>query len=95
MAQVRRTATSKSDLSTIADFIAADNPLAAERWLDEVGRTLSVIATHPHIGERVDHLAPGIRRHSFGQYLLFYRPIDGGIELRRVLHGARNIETLF
>ena len=95
MARVLRTATAKSDLSTIADFIAADNPAAAERWLDEVDQTLSVIAAYPHIGERVDQLAPGIRRHSMGQYLLFYRPIDGGIELRRVLHGARNIEALF
>jgi toxin ParE1/3/4 len=82
-------------LSAIADFIAADNPAAAERWLDEVDQTLSVIAKYPYLGEQVDQLAPGVRRHSLGQYLLFYRPIDGGIELRRVLHGARNIETMF
>lgn len=94
MARVLRTATAKSDLSAIADFIAADNPAAAERWLNEVDHTLSVIAAYPRLGERVDDLAPGIRRHSLGQYLLYYRPIDGGIELRRVLHGARKIDNL-
>ena len=82
-------------MALIADNIAVDSPLAAERWLDEIDQTLAVIAQHPFIGERVDHLAPGIRRHCSGNYLLFYKPIDNGIELRRVLHGARKIEDLF
>jgi toxin ParE1/3/4 len=30
----------------------------------------------------------------FRKYLIFYRPIEGGIELLRVLHGARNLEQL-
>ena len=94
MAKVFRTASAKSDVAAIADFIAADNPPAAERWLDEIDQTLMLIASHPQIGERVDHLAPGIRRHSFGRYLLFYRVVDAGIELRRVIHGARKIEDI-
>jgi toxin ParE1/3/4 len=94
MARIVRTASAKSDISTIADFIAADNPTAADRWLDEIDQTLSLIAAYPQIGERVEYLAPGIRRRTLGCYLLFYRVIDGGIELRRVIHGARRIEDL-
>jgi toxin ParE1/3/4 len=81
--------------STICDTIAADNPSAALRWLDEIDKTLLLIAQHPLIGEAVDHLASGTRRYSVGNYLLFFKPIDNGIELRRVLHGARRIEDLF
>jgi toxin ParE1/3/4 len=28
-------------------------------------------------------------------YTVFYRPIDGGIELIRIIHGARDIPKLF
>jgi plasmid stabilization system protein ParE len=30
----------------------------------------------------------------FKKYLVFYRPIEGGIEVLRVLHGARDIQGL-
>jgi toxin ParE1/3/4 len=78
----------------IAEYIARDKPLAAVRWVDEIDGTLSLIAQHPTIGERVDHLSAGIRRFCQGNYLLFYRPIGDGIELRRVLHGARKNDDL-
>ncbi len=32
---------------------------------------------------------------GFERYLIFYRPIDDGVEILRVLHGARDIERLF
>ena len=32
---------------------------------------------------------------GFENYLIFYRPIEDGIEVLRVLHGARDIEGLF
>ena len=95
MARIIRTRSAESDVIAIAGHIAADNPAAAERWVDELDETLALIAAFPLSGERVDHLAAGLRRHCYGSYLLFYRPLDDGIELRRVLHGARRIEDLF
>jgi plasmid stabilization system protein ParE len=32
---------------------------------------------------------------GFENYLILYRPIKGGIDVARVLHGARDIERLF
>jgi len=95
MARIVRTESAKRDVAAIAEYIAVDNPSAAERWVDEIDQTLELIGRHPLIGERVDHLVLGVRRFSYGSYLLFYVPIDNGIELRRVLHGARRIEDLF
>jgi toxin ParE1/3/4 len=95
MARVIRSASAKADVLATAEYIAADKPSAAERWVTKLDKTLGVIAKYPLMGESVDHLAPGIRRHCFGNCLLFYVPIDDGIELRRVLHGARKIEDLF
>jgi toxin ParE1/3/4 len=95
MARIVRADAASRDLVTISERIAIDNPSAAFRWLEEIDKTLAVIALHPLIGERVDHIAKGVRRYCIGNYLLFYKPIDDGVELRRVLHGARQIEDLF
>jgi toxin ParE1/3/4 len=31
---------------------------------------------------------------GFPNHLIFYRPIEGGIEIVRVLHGARDIDAV-
>jgi toxin ParE1/3/4 len=35
------------------------------------------------------------RVRGFADFLIFYRPLDDGIEVVRVLHGARETEKLF
>lgn len=32
---------------------------------------------------------------QFEKHLVFYRPLVGGIEVLRVIHGARDIENIF
>lgn len=92
MARIVKTAAAQRDLFSIAGYIALDNPRAAISWVQQLDRTLKSLAQSPLIGERVDHLETGIRRYCFGSYLVFYMPLNDGIELRRVLHGARKIE---
>lgn len=95
MATVIRTPSAVRDLAAIADWIATDNLDGALQFYDEVDRVLSLIARYPFMGEDVEHLGIGLRRHSLGDYLLFYRYLNSQIELVRVLHGARDIESLF
>jgi toxin ParE1/3/4 len=94
MARVVRSAEARIDLAEIAIYIANDNAAAAERWLDGVNRLLKLLAANPGMGEAVDNLMPGMRRHTYGRYLIFYKPRPDGILLYRVLHGSRRIEDL-
>jgi toxin ParE1/3/4 len=94
MARVVRSSEARIDLAEIAIYIANENPAAAERGLDGVNRLSKLLATNPDMGEAVDHLLPGMRRHTYGRYLLFYKPRPDGILLYRVLHGSRRIEEL-
>ena len=55
---------------------------------------MGLITRYPKIGEAVEHLGPGVRRQTLGDYLLFYRVAGRQIELIRVLHGARDIDRL-
>jgi toxin ParE1/3/4 len=95
MARVFRFRQAEEDLLAIAEYIARDNPFAASNWLDKTDATLSLLATHPMMGEAVDHIRPGLRRFCQGKYLVFFEPRKDGIGLVRVLHGSRKIEDLF
>ena len=52
-------------------------------------------ADHPLAAEARPDLAPGLRASPVGNYVIFYRPIHDGIEVVRVLHGARDIPAVF
>jgi toxin ParE1/3/4 len=55
---------------------------------------VKLIAESPYIGREREELAPGIRSFPAGRYLIFYRPIADGIEIVRVLHGSRDVDTI-
>ena len=40
-------------------------------------------------------IARDLRYHPVGNYLLLYRMVAGGVEVVRVVHGARNLLDLF
>jgi toxin ParE1/3/4 len=42
-----------------------------------------------------EEFAPNLRSAHVGKYTIFYRPEDEGIEVIRVLHGARDLPKLF
>jgi toxin ParE1/3/4 len=45
----------------------------------------------PGCGREEPKFARDLRSFPVGNYLIFYRPIQNGIALVRVLHGARDI----
>ena len=79
----------------IAVFIAQDNVEASDRFLDTLDAKLEILSRSPKIGRVRDELAVGLRSLPFGAYVIFYKPIRGGIEVVRVLHGSRDIPALF
>jgi toxin ParE1/3/4 len=88
------------DLEECFVFIGADNLDAALRFLAAAEETFSQLVQFPRIGKskRVKtRILPGIRQFpikGFESYLVFYRPIIGGIEIIRVLYGARDLEGI-
>jgi len=47
------------------------------------------------MGRARDELASGVRSFPFGRYVVFYAPLDDGIDIVRVLHGSRDIDAIF
>ncbi|MBA4019828.1 MAG: type II toxin-antitoxin system RelE/ParE family toxin [Pirellula sp.] len=80
-----------ADVRAIADYIAADNLPAAERWLLDLNDLFSLLAHRPFLGERYRSRRHGaLRRFTFGNYVVYYQPRGQGVAIVRVLHGARD-----
>jgi toxin ParE1/3/4 len=47
------------------------------------------------MGTARNELKVGLRCQPIGNYLIFYFPIEDGVDIVRVLHGSRNIERMF
>ncbi|EQD35138.1 plasmid stabilization system protein, RelE/ParE family, partial [mine drainage metagenome] len=54
-----------------------------------------LLAENPCLGPARPDIAPELRYHPVGNYLLLYRILKNGIELVRVVHGARHWLSLF
>jgi toxin ParE1/3/4 len=79
------------DLDSIWDFIANDNPTAADRVLDRIGDVLDMLIRNPLAGRQRPELASGLRSFAAGNYIVFYLPLDDGIDVVRILSGYLDI----
>ena len=86
MSEIRRLHQAESDLDGIWDYIARDAPANASRFLRRIEGVCSIVADNPLVGRSREELVPGLRSFPIGNYLLFYIPIEDGIEIVRVCH---------
>jgi toxin ParE1/3/4 len=95
MSRATFTFEAESDVAQITQHIAQDNLNAATAWITELQSLCALLATHPAIGENLRSRRFGmVRRHAFGNYVIYYRPADEGVLVLRVIHGAREQRKL-
>jgi toxin ParE1/3/4 len=95
MPRVIRTRRARIDLLDILTYVRERNRTAADRLAKEIKEKCAMLARFPAMGREREELAPDLRSHPVGKYVIFYRSIKNGIEIIRVLHGARDIPPLF
>src|SRR4051794_37282184 len=84
----------EGDVDAIEDYIAKDNPAAAERFSLKLEETCRMLADNPLIGRSRENLAPNLRSFPSGRYVIFYRPLPDGVEIARVI-GAQDPSGIF
>ena len=83
------------DLEEIGDYIALDNPKRALSFIQEIRQHCERIADRPTGYVARPDLGEAIRICVHGNYLIVFEPYDGGALILRVLHGARNLPSIF
>jgi toxin ParE1/3/4 len=80
----------RADMLEIRDYIALDDPAAANKLMARFATAFTLIADFPNIGRKSKRKAR-LRRHIVRGYVIYYEvfPKLGFVKVLRVLHGAR------
>jgi toxin ParE1/3/4 len=79
------------DILDIWDYIASESAAAADRFREELQRSIESLAAFPHRGfRRTDLTSRPVRFIPLGQYLIAYAPEHNPVLVLAVLHGRRH-----
>jgi len=100
MSQARYRPRARLDLHEISEAIALDDLNAAIRFCLAVEDAAEKLARFPGMGAHRSSKNPqftGLRSwpiKGFRKYLILYKPEEYGIEIVRIIHGARDIDSI-
>lgn len=99
--RVRRRIQAKLDLINHAVYLVTErSPETAERFVDEAEAAFTQLAGQPQMGwQRTfrNRRLSGLRVwrvKEFTDYLIFYLPLDDGVDIIRVLYGRRDLDNV-
>lgn len=95
MATVQLSASAHADLAEIHSYIAEGDAATADTITDELFEKFRLLSRNAALGRARHDLLVNLRSFPHRRYLIFYFPTDTGIEIYRVLHGSRDIDSLF
>src|SRR5271156_166063 len=99
MVEIRISSEAESELDEIWLYLArtTDNQEIASRVIDDITGHFWLLARHPYLGRRRDDdLKPGLRSLVVDEYVVTYRiETESAVLILHVLHGRRDIESLF
>ena len=95
MSTILRRPQAQNDIDDIWYYIANDNIIAADNWVDRLDEQFRLLALQPLMGRTRDEIAASVRSFPIGRYVIFYLPLANGIDVVRVLHSARDVPALF
>jgi toxin ParE1/3/4 len=95
MGRIIRTDQAKDDLVEILDYLEEHNPTAAARFDFKFEEKFRLLSAFPMMGRSREELAPSLRSSLVSPYVVYYRPLDDGMVLVRVIHSSRDVIRLF
>lgn len=86
------------DLDEIWFYIAKESTSieVADRLIDTITNRLLLLGTHLYLGRlREEDFGPGTRTFAVGEYVIIYTASQNDALILRIVHGRRDLETLF
>lgn len=100
-AELLWTPAADQDLLEIYEYIALENPDAADRIVDRVKAAAELLSHHPRLCQRRPEVRPSLRIMTDWPYLLLYETVPeddtspvSSVVVVRVVDGRRNLKNL-
>lgn len=85
----------QADLEEAWLYVANGGEALADQFLDKIHQLCRQLARFPGIGRDRSNLAANLRSFAVKPFVIFFRPADDTVEIIRILHGRRDIDTIF
>lgn len=95
MAEVTLAPQAGQDPLEIWLYIADDQPVHPDRFLNRLETAAHRLAAFTEIGTDRPELVDGLQSFPVERYMRYYRTRSDGIETVRVLHASRDVTLLF
>lgn len=95
MRTVKVAAAAEEDLREIWAYVAEHNAEAAVKLIKELTGKFAILRDFPDMGRKQDRLLVNLRSFVVRDYFIFYQQFDDGVEILRILHASRDIESIF
>ena len=82
------------DLAEIVDYLGPMSG-AAEKPEMAVQSRCRQLVSFPEFGQNRDELEPGLRCVMAGKYLIYYKLGLDQVQIVRILHGSRDVDSIF
>ncbi len=94
MVDIEWTRESEERLRSIHDYIAADNPAAAQRVAVQIYEKVQLLRDHPRLGQRYEPIKEReVREILFGHYRIPYEIVtESEITILGVFHSAQDLD---
>lgn len=95
MRTIKVAAAAREDLEAIWSYVAERDAEVAGKLVKEIVGKFAVLRDYPQMGREQYDLLINLRSFTVKGYIIFYQPMDDGIEVLHVLHGSQDAERIF
>lgn len=93
--RIIRSRAARLDVAEIWFYLDERSPAAAERVVTKLDEQVKLLAGNPMIGRGREELAEGLRSFVALNYTIFYKPLEDGVQIVRILHNSRDVSREF
>ena len=95
MAQVTLKPRAIRDLKEISNYVAKNRSREqARNVLNKIAATIQANANYPLMGRSRNELFEGLRSFNVLSYIVFYFPIEDGIDVVRIIYSGRDLGSI-
>ena len=92
---IKISASAAEDLKDIWNYAAQHDENSARKLIKEINKKFILLRDNPLVGREQDKFLVGLKSFVVKSYFIFYLPFEDGIDVLRVLHSSRDIESIF